>query len=45
MRITIKPIICKRCGHKWTPRKSEVRQCPKCKSVWFDCEKENKESL
>jgi len=39
MRIIIKPIECKRCGHRWVPRKTEVRQCPQCKSVWFDNER------
>jgi len=27
---------CKRCGHKWIPRKVEVRICPKCKSPYWD---------
>jgi Zn finger protein HypA/HybF involved in hydrogenase expression len=30
---------CKRCYHVWTPRKQEVRMCPKCKSPWWDKEK------
>lgn len=44
MNIIIKPIECKRCGHQWVPRKAEVRQCPQCKSVWFDKEKRSKNS-
>ncbi len=32
-------IACKRCGHRWIPRITEVRVCPRCKSVWFDKEK------
>jgi len=27
---------CLRCGHKWIPRKEDVRMCPKCKSPYFD---------
>jgi predicted Zn-ribbon and HTH transcriptional regulator len=27
---------CKRCGHKWIPRKEDIRQCPKCKSAFWD---------
>lgn len=33
---------CKRCGHSWFPRKSEVRICPKCKSAYFDRPRKNK---
>jgi uncharacterized OB-fold protein len=27
---------CKRCGHKWIPRKEDVRLCPRCKTAYFD---------
>lgn len=33
---------CLRCGHKWFPRQEEVRQCPKCRTMWFDKPKEDK---
>lgn len=33
-------IRCLRCRHRWKPRTNEVRQCPKCKSAWFDRPKE-----
>ena len=39
MQITIPKLKCKRCGHEWWPRKSEVRICPKCKSAYWDREK------
>ena len=39
MKIQITKLVCKRCGHKWVPKKEEIRQCPKCKSVWWDKEK------
>lgn len=36
MKIEINQLECKRCGHKWTPRKTDVRLCPNCKSAWWD---------
>lgn len=27
---------CKRCGHSWYPKQPEVRICPKCKSAYWD---------
>jgi len=30
---------CKRCGHRWIPRKPDVRICPKCKSPYWDKER------
>ena len=42
MKIKIKKQLkCKRCGHEWNPRKEEIRQCPNCKSAWWDKENEN----
>jgi len=42
MKIKIeKQLICKRCKHEWTPRKEEVRICPKCKSPYWDRERKN----
>ncbi len=26
-----KRVTCKRCGHKWSPRVAEPRNCPNCK--------------
>lgn len=31
---------CKRCGHSWYPKQPDVRICPKCKSVYFDRERQ-----
>lgn len=38
MIIKIPKLECKRCGYKWTPRKTDVRICPnpKCHSVLWD---------
>jgi len=30
---------CKRCGHSWYPKQSEIRICPKCKSPYWDKER------
>jgi rubrerythrin len=27
---------CKKCGHKWINRKEDIRQCPYCKSAYWD---------
>lgn len=31
---------CLKCGHRWRPRKDEVRQCPRCQSVWWNTPKD-----
>jgi Zn finger protein HypA/HybF involved in hydrogenase expression len=36
MKSRIHKIECMRCGHSWIPRTDVIRQCPKCKSAWFD---------
>jgi len=36
---------CERCGHQWLKRKSdEVRQCPKCKSAYWNVPKEQEQT-
>jgi len=42
MIIKIIKLKCKRCRYEWNPRKEEVRICPKCKSAWWDKEKNDK---
>jgi len=42
MHIKLNPVKCKKCGHQWIPRKKEIRQCPKCKTAWFDKEEKRK---
>lgn len=33
----IKELTCKRCGHRWMPRKIELpTQCPRCKSYYWN---------
>lgn len=31
---------CKRCGHEWAGRRKEIKTCPKCKSPYWDRERE-----
>jgi len=30
---------CKRCEEEWIPRTENVRQCPRCKSYYWDKER------
>ena len=39
MEVKLKELKCKRCGYIWVPRTKDVRQCPKCKSAYWDKEK------
>lgn len=36
VKFILKILKCLRCGHEWTPRKPEVRQCPRCKSAYWN---------
>jgi hypothetical protein len=38
----LQKIDCLRCGHRWIPRKRDVRKCPNCKTALFDVPKKNK---
>lgn len=40
-KIKILTLRCKRCGHGWIPKKEDVRQCPKCKSAYWNKKKDN----
>lgn len=35
-KVRVVTLTCLRCGHAWTPRTSDVRQCPRCKSARWD---------
>lgn len=35
---------CLRCGHRWLPRRKEVRICPKCKSAYWDKPRKGQDS-
>ena len=34
--IVVVKVVCLRCSWSWHPRKTPVRQCPKCKTVRWD---------
>lgn len=36
MHLNILNLKCRRCLHKWVPRTSEVRVCPRCHSPYWD---------
>lgn len=42
--ITVQGFRCRRCGHTWVPREAAQppRVCPKCKSPYWDRERERK---
>jgi hypothetical protein len=40
-RATIEKLKCKRCGWEWVPRTEKPRQCPGCKSVKWDEDRED----
>ncbi len=42
MKVEIRKLQCKRCGHEWVPRKEDVRMCPNCRSPYFDRERKKK---
>lgn len=31
-KVEVPTLTCQRCGHVWTPRKSTVEKCPKCRN-------------
>ena len=42
MKVEVKKLLCLRCGHRWTPLRSDVRRCSKCRSVYWDRKRERK---
>ena len=40
MKIKINKLNCKKCGYSWVPRKTDVRQCPKCKTAYWEVDRE-----
>lgn len=33
--VALPTLKCYRCGHRWVPRKSPVRSCPRCRSTRY----------
>jgi DNA-directed RNA polymerase subunit RPC12/RpoP len=42
VKVKVTKLTCLRCGKEWTPHKTDVRQCPYCKSAYWDKPKEDK---
>ena len=42
MQVKLNKIKCQRCNYQWIPRKEDIRQCPKCKSAYWETPKEIK---
>jgi len=37
MKVKLSPELkCIKCKHKWIPRKRDVRQCPRCKTSYWE---------
>lgn len=36
MNLSLRSLHCRRCSHRWIPRKAEVRVCPRCHSPYWD---------
>lgn len=36
MKVELKKVKCLRCSYEWLPRTSDIRQCAKCRSPWWD---------
>jgi len=45
IEIEIVKLVCCKCGWAWIPRKKEVRQCPSCKTAYWDVPKNEKTNL
>lgn len=39
MKVKVFKLECKKCGHTWHPRVSDVIVCPKCHSYKWDTDK------
>ena len=42
MKVRLNKVECKKCKHQWLPRKLDVRQCPKCKTAYWEIERDIK---
>jgi len=40
----MKKLKCVKCNHQWYPRTPKPVQCPKCRTVYWEKEKENDNS-
>jgi len=42
---SLKTLECKKCGHKWVPRRLQIKMCPRCKSIKWQKGKNVKKEL
>ena len=42
IKVLVEKNVCLKCGHIWLTRKEDVRQCPKCKTAYYDQPKKEK---
>jgi predicted Zn-ribbon and HTH transcriptional regulator len=40
--VELPKLKCKQCGWKWTPRKADIRQCPSCRSTYWNDKRTSK---
>jgi Zn finger protein HypA/HybF involved in hydrogenase expression len=45
VKLRIPTLTCLRCGHRWVPRQTDVRICPKCKSARWDVPRRTNQGL
>lgn len=45
VKLRIQTLTCLRCAHRWVPRQTDVRICPKCKSARWDVPRQNQQGL
>lgn len=36
MKVRLPRLKCLKCGYEWTPRQTDIRICPNCKSARWD---------
>ena len=34
--VPLHKLMCLKCGHSWFPRTPEVKQCPNCRTTYFN---------
>ena len=44
-KIKIYEVICKRCNESWPPRKKDIKRCPRCKSPYWNKERQAKKNV
>jgi Zn finger protein HypA/HybF involved in hydrogenase expression len=45
MKVKIKKLVCAKCKKEWMPRTEDVRQCPRCKTAYWEKDRRSKNAL